>query len=814
MTILKQRSHRALFLGLLAGLTLLVACGGDDGTGPENETPEQVTISLASGSGAPLTEIGLTGLSDQMDPEQLWAEFTDPVTGNMAQSLVLREGNTWTVLAPPHPGDPEAGGAATMLITDGSKLMSNRVDVNISALPESDGAFTAMTDALSGLLTSWLAAHGTSRAELDAADPGQLTDLRAPLYLAYETIDMPDNPNSLRAIAEGTSPLITQFNLNPVHLDAAVAMAGFSGLVTTQHARLDSLDLVDPVKLSWDLAAKGGQVSAQVLSDLMWKAQLAKILNGQNGQQILTRTAQTMAVIGLHPVMKTASLGVGTGLWGYAKAIEAAENLYPSSFLFSEDDLMLSPSDFHEDEEDPGTWTLQPVAVSKGWTVDRAVLEGLVQYAGAGGLGNAQGKVIEKFMASQMGQDFSGMLVSEGLNQVIGGVLGNPQDGLAEIPADQWTAEVSSLCEASVVEGQAVIVTTGNAYETNEVGTSRLRVRKKEGYFGYQGLLRFKNVTVHAIEVSLSPARYDVEPGDEVYFFAEVENANDDDLNWTASTGTVDDQGLTGVYQTPSQAWSGAITIEAESAATGGIRASGTPRRFAGANIYCARIEITPAGICLEPGSTQDFTAQVSNYDEPYEIEWSATTGFFTGDTYQAPGSPVGQVTITARITGTQIQSSVDITVDECLCQWEATLSGELSGTVGGDFAAYQDLYAEGESGTNFYFRPGSFEDLPNFYVTRVPAIGEFETGSWPVLAFYVPAEGEDNQWISLSSDEIGVTLPTLTITSNSGDSMQGTISGDLVKLILTDPPQTLISGFSLEFSAKRQTSFDDDPCQ
>jgi hypothetical protein len=174
----------------------------------------------------------------------------------------------------------------------------------------------------------------------------------------------------------------------------------------------------------------------------------------------------------------------------------------------------------------------------------------------------------------------------------------------------------------------------------------------------------------------------------------------------------------------------------------------------------------------------------------------------------------VGQVTITARIAGTQIQSSVDITVDECVCQWEATLSGELSGTVGGDFAAYQDLYAEGESGTNFYFRPGSFEDFPNFYVTRVPAIGEFETGSWPVLAFYVPAEGESNQWLSLADDEIGVTLPTLTITSNSGDSMQGTISGNLVQLILTDPPQTRIAGFSLEFSAKRQTSFDDDPCQ
>lgn len=815
----QNRSLLVLTLALLGAIALIPACGSDSGTEPHNDTPSEVTISLAATTGDPMSEIGLNGLTDQMDPADLWTEFTDPQTGQMAESMVLREGNAWTVLAPPHPGDPFAGGATTMRVTDGSKLLSNTIAFTIAPLPESPGAFGTMVDDLSSLLSSWLALHGTSRAALDAADPGQLTDQRAPLYLAYEAIDMPGNPNSLRAIAEGTSPLIEEFDLDPAQLDAAIGISGLGTLLTMQQARVDSLDVLFPEKNSAGRVTrlpgeKAISVSAGELNDLMWKAQLASILNGQNGQQILTRAGQAMAVVGLHPAMKTASLGVGTGLFGYAKAAEAAENLYPSSFLFSEDDLTLSPTDFSEDEDEEGSWTMQPVATSKGWTVDRAVLEGLVQYAGAGGLGNAQGKVIESFISSQLGQDFAGMLVSEGLNAVIGGALPHPQDGVAEIPPQQWTANLNNLCEAQVIEGNAVVVTTANNYATHEVGTSRLRVSKQDGYFGYQALLRFKNVNVNAIEVTLSPPRYNVDPGEIVYFFAEVENANDTELNWSATTGIVDDQGLTGAYQTPSQAWSGAITVEAESAATGGIRAGGTPRRFAGANIYCAQIEITPAGICLEPGATREFIAEVSNYDEPYEIDWDATAGFFSGSTYNAPGSPVGQVTITARIVGTEIQASVGITVDECICQWAADLGGSLSGSVGGEFAAYQDIYAEGESGTNFSFRPGSFEDNPNFFVTAVPAIGEFETGSWPVLAFYVPDDGESSQWISLEDEELGTHLPTLTITANSGDSIQGTISGDLVKIILTDPPQVLTANFSLEFSAKRQASFDDDPCQ
>jgi len=227
-----RKPLRGLVFGtLLWGIAGVVACGEDGGGGTTGPSPggdaaaTQTCSDLALGrsSATPLDTVDLTGLPDSLETPMSALVATSADTGRtFVDRTATGEG---FLIAPLVPGGTAEGGEVTLQVTDGQRACEP-VEFTVEPLPEASGTFASAVDSMERIVEL--------KAQRLGVDPGALRGVALdtlprplwPLAIAREMIDGPDNPNSLRAVLEGTAPVLDGESFRAELTDRLLARTG------------------------------------------------------------------------------------------------------------------------------------------------------------------------------------------------------------------------------------------------------------------------------------------------------------------------------------------------------------------------------------------------------------------------------------------------------------------------------------------------------------------------------------------------------------------------------------------------------------
>lgn len=669
-------------------------------------------LSLASTAAMPLDQVALGSL-----PETLVAPLFGQVSwsggSEQEQSFVDRaEDGTATLLVPLHPTGAVDGGDVSIRITDGTNACP-AVSLHIDALPAAPGEFAAVVDLVQQLIALQAGLVGTSVADLQQADAATLPEYLFPLAIVQSVVDAPDNPNSLRAIAEGTAPFDAGMDLTALDrlmartglraaletaLANATAAAGVSvgGMqpggaagksLTPSTAVVDRLDcLANPIQ------------TAQVLSDCMNLAFSAAFDLQGVGNKVLNDISFTMGVAGLvpFPPLQAASAVSGLVIWAYQKVQEGTASLLPSKFVNLK--VVPDPTSFQQDEDATGAWTAEVTATSKGWSLDQVALETLLQIAGAKG---AYDSWLQRYLPSDVIESVVGLVETTFTQKAIdqsGGTgflkIAPELFGPVSITDDPWS---ESLIYGGAVEALAGV---HNGYEPVKLGTANLHVGTPQGkgLFGNEYIetkvdpvLEVQPIFLTFLRDGTPVGEIIVKGGDEVHLQVQVDDAKypgrvalaaSNQLAGSASMSYDGGDTYSLTYKAPADISKlpDILTVE-DTAHTGSLATSNeTPR--ASLAIKGGDVTIIPGGACIELGDTMTFTADVQGTTDP-TVQWHASLGSITtGGKYTAPSdvTPGTQVQISATsVEQPQLSDTITVTVGNCSCRFDMTAAGGIN---------------------------------------------------------------------------------------------------------------------------------------
>ncbi len=775
---------------LLIPLLLLGSCGGEDNpTTPAgtDEQPLTPTISLGLAKAAPLVSVQITGLP--ADRDDLYALATVPGTGTAKSAAELgiqvfverRDDGHYYLTTPLHPTTPKTGGMVEIQVTNGTNLNSTLATIEIEGLPEADGAFADMVGNLQLLLDGWLPVHRTTREALRNTPVVDFPDSWFPLFLAQDVIDNPDNPNSLRAIADGTAPLASGGDFDLDLLDRVIGMAGFNELLEQNVVYLDTVIAWGDTLDGGGLAQHGKQMSkgdftistAAELDYYMSMANNSKSRTEGAAGDVLKAAGLGVGVLGVLTPGNPVAGALGAGLWAYQTIEEAKAKMFPSSFEHSATSVEFPQTTFLEDKPGPLKWSkLMVSGKSDGLKIDKLILESIMQFAGVAG---KFGKWTERF--SETRQEIGKFALGEASNALIGAA----DTSILEIPARVWPAvdaSGASYFDSKINSGGAIDIVFWD-YWPEEVGQATVQVGTRSGKFGFQGTFVHQVMVVEAIQVEIDPVAKNVEPGVTVDFTATVEFAEDETLEWSTTGGTLTQTtNYTATLQTPSERWDDPIVVKVKSTTKAGIRGKpGAPERSATGLISSRKGEIfiDPLMKCVKPGKTQVYDATIVGFPpEDQEVLWLAQRGSFKGNIYTAPTSP-GDDIITARsVTDPEVEGIAFVQVSECRCWFNASLVGDITSEFTGEFIVLE---------SNQFLSVLSLAitddtEFPVIHGQIYPGIPDGVIGDFPMQMDYSP--NIDTLYLGMDDEELGLTAPILTLVENSNGKIEGFITGEV----------------------------------
>lgn len=403
---------------------------------------------------------------------------------------------------------------------------------------------------------------------------------------------------------------------------------------------------------------------------------------------------------------------VGGMLFAYQKAAEGFANLLPSEFTAFT--FEVTDDSFWEDGDPAsGRWqNAQVYAKSKGWDLDKLILEMMLNWAGhevSGGVNTHAW--LQKFTSNEVFLEvvghtddfFTGVLTTEVIDKTVGDsdfVEIEPRVfGPTDIGAQEWSERYF------LGSGSARFMFIDHfSYEAVETGIATLEIITEPGKFGYKQIKQHRELQMLPIEVTVTPSKVSVTPGETVTFQADVQNANDKRVQWSIEPAGVhtlevsgDDSDVVSVTTSENPAALPAV-LKATSISATGLREDGTPERYGTATLSPKEIIVKPERPCVKPDQQQQFTAE---YPEPAifgqaagilpqqdaKVLWEATAGRITQDgLFTAPGNP-GTVTVTARDPDDPtLFGGAIVEVGDCV--WQMTISGSAhDGSYTGEVA-------------------------------------------------------------------------------------------------------------------------------
>lgn len=847
--------NRITFLALIA--LFIYSCsfdsvspGGDDVNEPDPVPDPDVAqvcegISVGFDSAEPLDIVSITGVPNDFGDEPVgWLSHD----GNESVFILFPddEAGSFSMIVPPHPTNWIDGGDAVLTLSDAEDTIEcTGFNVTIEPLERSPGEIDRYLTAYDTGIRQVISNLGYDGSELMEQTVTELDPEVMPFAAALHLLESNRFENNLSALLDGSAPFLDGEPVSEDVIELYEAILTKAGLVEGMNTFFDELlnvtSKISQFKKRTKSQGLQGKADFRVEPlelSLLMEAQkvLEEQLQGTSGnirnnsEAALGMISAALAIVAPLTGGATGVVALGTGLLGTGLAIqnmmiEGAASLLPSQLELFE--TSVNPTEFEEDSDDEAIWLTEMEVASRGYTLTIAKLAGIVP------LGNKKLNELLGEVSSNLVQFLATFTVNIWGVQGESGVTFGPHSWeLTVLPEEDGDFFSWELIRISSWDGETDAFLFDSSDEQfilpNTEGVSELRVRPKEGAFPFPTApVNSQEIRVNPITIQLNPTRVnlslkDSEPEDfNVRFTADVENAIDKTLEWTEENGRgsfsiEDDVANSVTYSVPQE--EGTYLITAEAVTEEGTRSDGLPPRIQTARIRVVEdveLVINPGGACLDPGTSISFNAEVIGVDEQPDITWAASAGSFSGSVYTAPGSAAGVVTITAEAKELELIESVAIKVGGCVCQWEATFSGDLGGTVGGEYAIYEDVFEEGAQITGFILWPEQFDAVPGFTVSEPSIIGNRETGSRSVAVVFFDDETAAAGEVPWISPFPGSETPINDLQVNTGSLISGVIAGTLTKIVQTQQePDIFTAGFTLEYTARKKTAGNPNPCE
>lgn len=793
---------------LLSGLLLTCSEDGPTDSGGDGSGGSSGDISVTPGSTTPgaLSALAIEGLPARNDSlfGRVWAGDDD----RSGVAFIERSETGDSLLIPFHPVTPLSGGEIKVVITDDATVESDTLRLTVGPLPEADGAYSRLVAAMQGVLDEMLRLHGTTREALRTTPADSFPVAQLPLMAMYNGLDNPDNPNSLAAFAAGDIPMFDGEDVDRELLDRIIGASGLEEYFTQYRSLLESMDVptmgaTPPIRLGVTSGSLGSACipaptfGISTCSDLALRMQQWNEMNNWNHSSrkklLNDAEATVLTAVGMIPFFGPHATLLGSISWMDQQLQDGTLALYPSEFVENRTRFDASPTSFPEDFTDPGEWSRFRVsAASKGWTLDKAAMEALLNSLSVKGASDAVNKGLTQKQLLDFKGSLEGAVTGAGLGTIMNeyadeaGVIqvcpyvwadidcsglpyskGRPFASLLEVNSDDQTYKPKKIDE-----GGLVVETTGE-FPPDQTGyTEAIKLEK--------------------IQVFINPFQADADTNEIINFSTRVEHAENTDVKWNISgPGKFIDKGpSSAIVQAPDTPWDEPFYVIARSIANTGLRegkVDSDPREDSAEVRYEGnQVLVSPAEECLDPGEQKDFEVSIIG-GQVDSVRWETdppNTGSFEGNTYTAPNSPVGQVTLIATVNGKD-KGYATVLVGTCACNWSATLSGAVNTFLEGTGAW---LDATG-AGLTFSYTPNGEVFVMCFpYVTG--------TGIYDSVAVNLTYQGQT--YISSEQDEH--TPPSLEVTEYvPEDYIKGTLSGDLI--VPLSPGQHIV--LSMSFRAQ-----------
>lgn len=596
-------------------------------------------------SAVPLDTVPVRGLPDTLETP-IYAEVVAADTTVQDTGLTFMDrddGAAGYMIAPLVPGGNGDGGAVSVRVTDGSRSCSP-LDFTVESLPEAIGTASAVADSLAVLVELLAGRFGVQPTELENVNLDTLPKALWPLAIGHEMIAGPSNDNSLRAILDGTAPVLDGDGIDLTLTDRIMALGGVEAALGEQ---LDSLRAGRTAAADLRVGLQSGGTAAAVsrlscdpgaVTDpstlhTCMNIQYSAGFQYRSMKDVRTYMGVAFGAAGLAPGMSTVSFVAGAVLFLHSAVLEGTTKLLPSHFV--DGDFFLADDYYLEDEPGPDEWHSAWVkAASNGWSLEQAVLSTILQVMGAS---SVYEEYIDKFMRDTSIDDE----ILEFIETQIASAAIQATDGANIIQiAPDTTLEVgidSAEWSQQRVNGEAIALTAHREYEPMEVGTAHIVVGTVADSFPGAHYESVDTVEVDRIVVTVDPPERTVNPGDTVSFRAVVAKAMNPAIDprptrGAATVTATNDSVHTLQVVTPTDTSVYPYLLNAYSTTSTGARSHSTTPRLGQAFLYKAgSITVSPDDACVPHDSTQQFTADVHGLQNR-EVTWSTSAGTIGGD--------------------------------------------------------------------------------------------------------------------------------------------------------------------------------------
>ena len=837
----------ALLAMLIVALSppLLINCGGDSTTDPGTDggnggQERVITVSLDAASGAPGSRIVVEGIPADVDFAYARVSVTDAAAASSGAgasasdeagvAMIRRTASGDELVVPVHPSAPMDGGTVEIEVTNGIDLTSNLLTLEIAPLPPAPGAFNQVISKLEALLDGWIGLQGTNAQALRTVTADQLSPFELPLLLFHAIINHPDNPNSLRALADGDIPFAEGEPIDRELLDAIAGMSRLDELIDTKQAYVDTLTPPQAsVRFLRSAPSRAGGpfdcVDApdfEIDQDDCYK--LAEVMAYQQELRLekmgAVQQMQDDAIDAL-----TSALGYARGAliaWGIVNTLWAADNIeagsmgiYPSSFMSERTDFDADKEEFPEDFTSPGKWSnFRVTAVSEGWRFDDVLKEAFDKAKGLEGH-DWDDEALQDFWEEALEKnvdDYEQKMHDNFKNLVFEKVEEELQ--LDDLTKLEYCSQIWPNIDCTgkpFSDGSSPALDVNNealTYEPSAVGSTTLKVETSSLFGRVTPTAETKAIETKMIQVFVDPFQANADVSQALTFRVRVENAEDETVEWypegTVPADFAPSGGQVEVI-TPPDPWGPPIIVKARSMANTGLRENQVntdPREgSAPINYGGAEIILDPLDACLKPGESETFFATVIGIEDQ-SVTWSTDppgTGSFSGSTYTAPGTNAGTVVIIATSTVNEnVMGYAPVRVGGCECWWTANITGDRSFYWTGTNSVYG---TEVPGFVSFVFE--SWVDGPGIHYPVVNAVIQADgsaIGTFPATGT-IEANATDI-WFPGDPDD-GSAQPQVTITSNDGETITGRVSGPYFRpRPNTNPPEFEKLNLNLGFKA------------
>ena len=502
------------------------------------------------------------------------------------------------LVVPAHP-DPMRGGPVALDVYDGPRRLGTVERFEIRPIPTDPGALGRLLALHRRAIELQAERYGFALADLREITPDLPVHLW-PSAVALDALDGVDNPNSLRALMDGTSPL----SGDPALADAIAGLIGAESLVETYIAALVALGL-PPEPPTFSAAAGGAPPPAlqtvprrgpsagdapptgrgawhpaplerveihtpDQLSYYMREAEVHHRVGIDAGIQLF---GQINDLVGAAPTLVTqvASTIVSGGMFALLEDAMAKSALLPSVLYGPEASFTVAA--FDEDAVTPGEWSEYTVfARSRDWNVGGTALRGMAELflaaLSVGGATESVAKDAASEGASQTaerivrGSDVADWLVDLEAGLVQMGVTNAAKDAARATgdaagrdnavvgpyywgPFDITRPRYSTARVVGLGDHLLRIDSDARTYSPWRAGQGQLALNPDTGRFppveNHAAGAVYHDVVVQPISVQLLPSTATVLPGESVRIEASVRHASNPELRWTldAPSGVV-----------------------------------------------------------------------------------------------------------------------------------------------------------------------------------------------------------------------------------------------------------------------------------